>query len=211
MRATELREKAKKWLRGRYPQAHILHELSLAEYGGALVDVAAILPDQIVGVEIKGEGDSHTRLALQGGMYSRVCRTMHILADESIREKCHAAAPKEWGRVLTATGRESPLSYAVCEASGLCVSKYNNHHDTSGYALAPVALAAMPWTKEYPAFQLALGMGLTGLPRTKAKCIEYVVANFPLRKIEQAVCEVLRARNWEIKAVDRPVSTEQAA
>ncbi len=209
MKATELRDRAKLWLRAKYPDAHILHELSLAEYGGALVDVAAILPDQIVGIEIKGEGDSHARLALQGGMYSRVCRTMHMLADESLREKCRKAMPPGWGELYVATEEQirraaDPNEYSssvICAASGLASGRYSSV-DSSGYGLAPVALAAMPWTKEYPTFQRSLGMGFTGLPRTKAKCIEHVVANFPLRVIEKAVCAVLRERDWERKVVE---------
>lgn len=211
MKALELRDKAKLWLRAKYPQALITHELSVAEYGGALVDVAAILDDHIVGVEIKGEGDSPARLGLQGGMYSRVCRTMHLLADESIRKKCAAALPPGWGEIRIGSGREDSDRYNVCEASGLVTSRWNNHHDASGYGLAPVALAAMPWTKEYPAFQVALGMGYTALPRTKAKCIEYVAANFTLRTIEKAVCGILKQRDWERKQVDAPSEESEAA
>ena len=201
MRAGELRNKAKLWLRTKYPQALITHELSLAEWGGALVDVAAVCEDHIVGIEIKGEGDSPARLGLQGGMYSRVCRSMYLLADESVRKKCVAAIPPMWGELRVANGREDVDRYEVCPASGLTRSKYN-HSDKTGYGLAPVALAAMPWTREYRTFSAALGYEV---PRTKADCISAVIATSPLRKIERAVCEVLRQRNWETKQIERPL------
>lgn len=53
MKADDLKPLAAAWLRTRFPDAHIAYELSLAEYGGAQIDVGAICPDQIVGVEIK--------------------------------------------------------------------------------------------------------------------------------------------------------------
>lgn len=206
MKAAELRDKAKLWLRARYPEALITHELSVAEYGGALVDVAAVLPDQIIGVEIKGEGDSPTRLARQGYLYSRVCRTMWLLTCPSLEARCAKHKPDGWGTILSNPPEDKYNSYTVCPDSGMAVYKYSGA-DKTGYGLSPVALAAMPWTKEYREFEHLLK---TNLPATKAKCIEAVVNRFPLRQIETAVCAVLRQRNWELKDVDMPAS-ERAA
>lgn len=128
---------------------------------------------------------------------------MYLLCSDTVEKKCTPLRPPGWGALSFATGREDPLFYNVCEASGLVTGKYNTRLDTSGYGLAPVTLAAMPWTTEYRAFASSLGMGLTGLPRTKAKCIAYVVENFTLKKIEKAVCEVLLVREWERKEVEK--------
>lgn len=207
MKAAELRDKAKLWLRAKYPDALITHELSVAEYGGALVDVAAILPDRIVGVEIKGEGDSPRRLMRQGYLYSRVCRTMHILCDPEVWKQCAKHVPDGWGVLEIAPEKNDFNSYNVCEVSGLATYKWRTPDET-GYGLSPVSLAAMPWTKEYDEFELQLK---TGLPSTKAACIKAVVERYPLRLIEKAVCQVLLQRNWELKDVDIPASTEKAA
>ena len=93
MRAPELRDLTIAWLRARHPEAIIVPELSVADWGGASIDVAAITPTHIVGVEIKAEGDSPSRLDLQGAVYPRVAREMWLLPDESIREKCFAKKP----------------------------------------------------------------------------------------------------------------------
>ncbi len=198
MKAADLLEKATLWLRAQYPEAHIIPEFSVAEYGGALVDVAAVLPDRIVGIEIKGEGDSPARLGLQGMMYSRVCREMFLLASPCIQDRCMKARPPGWGSLLTSRDDRHPT--LLCEASGLYSFKYRAH-DKIGRGLAPGAIAAIPWTKEYRLFGECLRVGL---PRQKDDCIEQVVQRVPLRDIEKAVCEVIRRRDWMDKAVDYP-------
>ena len=55
MKASELLPLAVDWLTQVYPGSLIVSELSVADWGGARVDVAAITECEIVGVEIKGE------------------------------------------------------------------------------------------------------------------------------------------------------------
>lgn len=205
MKSIELRELAKLWLRNKHPDALILHELSVAEFGGAMVDVAAITPTQIIGVEVKGDGDGPSRLMRQGYMYSRVCRTMHILCDPAVWEKCAKHVPEGWGVIEMAPDETKFGNYDVCPLSNLATYKYRTADET-GYGLAPVALAAMPWTKEYREFELALK---TNLPEHKAKCVASVAERFPLRKIEAAVCHVLRKRNWYAKDVLLPSAASE--
>lgn len=197
MKADVLTRLAKAWLQARHPSAMIVEELSVAEFGGALVDVAAILPDRIIGIEVKGRGDSHRRLALQGAMFSRVCRSMYLLACPSIQKACSAARLPGWGELLVQGAQSADL--VQCRASGLLAGAHYVADET-GYALAPVALAAMPWTKEYPLFREVLG-AREALPRSKPKSIEKVASHYPLRVIERAVCRVLRKRDWRARSV----------
>jgi hypothetical protein len=209
VKAIELRDKAKAWLRAKYPDAVVTHELSVAEYGHALVDVAAITPDFIHGIEIKGEGDSPARLALQGGMYSRVCRKMHLLCCPTIASRCMKHLPYGWGVLhadATPAAKGDYERFDHCEVSGLATPKFESV-DKVGYCLAPVALAAMPWTKEYNLFEEALG---THIPDRKAAVIAKVVEKCTVRQIEKAVCTVLRQRDWELKEVNIPAALEKA-
>lgn len=82
MKANELTELAIEWLSKQYPDSVIVTELSVSSWGGASIDVAAITDNEIAGIEIKGEGDSPSRLKLQGLVYGRVARKMWLLADE---------------------------------------------------------------------------------------------------------------------------------
>ena len=199
MNAAEL-TMAEDWLREAHPTAHIVREFSVSEYGGALVDVAAILEDRIVGVEVKGEGDSPTRLPLQGMMYSRVCRSVFLLAAPSLRTRCAKHCPPGWGQLSI-----EPESAYGWKQSGAIWCK--RHHDQDkGYGLAPVALAAMPWTNEYGAFSAAIGWTV---PKRKSDCIRAVAQHEPLPKIERAVCHVLRNRIWS-KDVSLPADPPPA-
>lgn len=203
MKTQELYEIAFAWLRARYPNALIVPEFSVSEYGGALVDLAAVLPDRIIGVELKGEGDSPTRLPRQGMMYGRVCRSMYLLASPNIADRCSKHRPPGWKELRV----EDPKVYAWKRDGTLW--RHKRWGDDTGYGLASIALAAMPWTKEYRAFGRWLGGA--SLPRTKAECIKSVAGHFPVREIEKAVCQVLRERNWEFKKVFPPDGSEKTA
>jgi len=202
MKAPELTDIAETWLRGMYPQAHIVREFSVSEYGGALIDVAAIIEDQIVAVEVKGDGDSPTRLALQGMMYSRVCRSIFLLASPDLKKRCDKHRPRGWGTLSV----EPQDHYGWSQESGLWVRR--DHDQKTGYGLASVALAAIPWTREYGVFSGELGWSV---PKTKSDCIRAVAEHEPLPNIERAVCSVLRSRDWFPKSVSLPDTAAQTA
>ena len=211
MKADELKSQAATWLRARHPGAHIAFELSLAQYGGALVDVAAICDDHIVGVEIKGEGDSTSRLKLQGNMYSRACRSMFLLASPELAVRCRQNKPPGWS-IIYATREHAPdYRYMKhCRVSGIVYPGQANGKLfwQDGEGLSPATLAAMVWTTEYKLFEELLLNGgpfptsLGKLPSRKQSCINFVVSEFPLPQIERAVCGVLRARDWFSKKVE---------
>ena len=179
--AHELLDIAFDWLRQRHPEAVIVAEFSVGEWGKALVDVAAICKDRIVGVEIKGAGDSATRLPLQGAMYSRVCREMFLLCTPELIASCSKKLPHGWSmlNIWDHPGHATRLGFDQQPDHG------------KGYGLSSVALAAMPWTKEYRRFGSALGIGA---PSRKEACIKAVAETCPVTEIESAVCQVLRMR-----------------
>ncbi len=85
--ADVLTEMAEKWLRKQYPDAIIMREFNAAKWGGALIDVVALTKTQIIGIEIKGHGDTLTRLKLQGPAYSMIASSMYLLCCPELAEK----------------------------------------------------------------------------------------------------------------------------
>ena len=214
MKADELTVIGRKWLRARFPEADIVPEFSCAAYGGALIDLAAICEDQIVGLEIKGDGDSPSRLKLQGNMYGRVCRKIFLLPSESLLKRCQNHCPPEWDIVSTIDTKTYPQQ-TQCEVSGLWQPKKWRPDPRDGmglprgqgFGLAPAALTELIWTKEYSRFAHHLAQGellSCPLPRKKAACLEHVLQTFPLTVVEQAACKTLLERNWQWKeGIDR--------
>src|ERR1700754_1542835 len=94
--ARDLCEQAIVWLRKEWPDAVIIPELSVANWGGARLDLAAVTQTELIGVEIKGDGDSTARLSLQGMLSSSVCSRMFLLPSGNLREKCLKAKPPGW-------------------------------------------------------------------------------------------------------------------
>jgi hypothetical protein len=111
--AVELRLMAMDWLIQRHPDAVIVTEFSVSNWGGALIDVAAITDTKIVGVEIKGTGDSATRLDRQGLAYGMVAKEMWLLPCPTLRDKCFAKRPPGWGRLEVWNGEVRPQNRAI--------------------------------------------------------------------------------------------------
>ena len=113
MIAKDLLALAIDWLRDSYPGSVIVSELSVADWGGASVDVAAITETHIVGVEIKGDGDSPARLDRQGLAYGMVCQEMWLLPAPSLLERCRSRRPSGWGMLEVWEGTVRPLNRAT--------------------------------------------------------------------------------------------------
>ena len=78
----EIRDAVVARLRELVPSARIVHELNVAGQGSNRIDVAAIRPDGIVGVEIKSEKDTLKRLEEQWTVFSRCCHYVIVAAHE---------------------------------------------------------------------------------------------------------------------------------
>jgi hypothetical protein len=180
---------AEEWLASRSDVETIIHEFSVADWGGASVDVAAITPTHIVGVEIKGEGDSPARLALQGCMYSRVVKEMWLLPSPVIAEKIDAKRPRGWARLEVHEGRVRP------ENKWSFGSVYEPvPHSFSNHLCAGVMCETL-WRDEL--YAIAKSAGLAPRSRARVKDLtDLLVNNLTTHQIHERMVEALRRRAW---------------
>lgn len=82
----EMRDIIVPQLRKRWPGARIIHELPL-RYSSNRIDIAAVTPDQIVGVEIKSSRDVHHRLEAQLRAFMPVCVRLIVALAPKWNEK----------------------------------------------------------------------------------------------------------------------------
>jgi len=176
------------WLREKHPDALIIPEFSAANFGGAKIDVVAVTATQLVGVEIKGDGDSPTRLAIQGPAYSAVCTSMFLLPAPSLFLRCANKRPPGW-------------SMLIAEGDSIRMG------DRSGQYLptSPYRLMEMMWAAEVRELARLLQadvMGCRGCDAIGRRIAETV----PLESIRKRVLETLLLRNWRQfnKTVYRP-------
>ena len=199
MKAAELCDLASDWLASRYADALIVRELSVGKWGKALIDVAAILPDRIVGIEIKGEGDSPSRLERQGWVYSRVASEMFLLPAPCLDDAAERHKPVGWWRLAVADGK--------IHGFNLDKRLYTGHqYGPDRLPNAPAALLECLITKELRKLGKALTPGID-IGRTVPTMIAAISEHAPLARIRAGVCETLRARNW--LAYDRSIGKER--
>ncbi|MEM9765077.1 MAG: hypothetical protein AAF968_21685 [Pseudomonadota bacterium] len=213
MRASELRDLATDWLREYAPNSLIVNELSVADWGGASIDVAAITETQVVGVEIKGEGDSPTRLDRQGLAYGMVAREMWLLPDASIASKCLERKPPGWGRLEIWDGACRPMNMATKLGEPIKTAhgqRWPNVRDDSRYDpdkawpqqhLSPHVICGALWHDELT--EIARRYNLVGRARVNvAPLIEKIVESLPVGIIHDEMIAALRQRKWRRPILD---------
>lgn len=211
MNADRLRDLAIDWLCERHPDSVVVRELSIADWGGASLDVASITRTHIVGVEIKGEGDSPSRLERQGLAYGMVAREMWLLADESIRGRCHAQKPPGWGRLEVWQGRVRPLNRAQ-RGDGWEKTRYGRRlrmvRDDSRYdpdtareqpCQSPWAMCGTLWRDELYEIARRNSVDLGGRKALVGALTEAVCAQLPAPHIHAEMIAQLRQRSWRGK------------
>jgi len=214
LHAAKLRDLAISWLREYAPNSVIVSELSVASWGGASIDVAAITVDRIVGVEIKGEGDSPSRLGRQGLAYGMVAKEMWLLCDETIRKRCFSQRPTGWGRLEVWNGEVRPWNRAT-KLGELEKTKHGSRRpsirDDDRYDpdkctlkahLCPLVMCGTLWRDEL--FEVARRTGLSGLGRavTVDPLTEAICSELSAPIIHDEMIAALRRRSWRKEILD---------
>lgn len=176
--AAKLTALALHWLRERYPNALLMKEFCVEKYAVARIDVGVITEQEIMGVEIKGDGDSASRLNRQGWVYSRAASRMWLLAAPSLRDRVHKHKPPGWNDLFPS---DDGLTCPYIRPARL--------------ANAPAALLDILWKDEL----LAVG-GALGIPCMRHKLVGYIADQIaetaPLGVLRKAVCQALLKRDW---------------
>ncbi len=222
IRAPALKAHALRWLRRQYPDALLVPELCVGNWGAASIDVAAVTEAEIIGIEVKGVGDSPSRLERQGIAYGMVASRMWLLPTPSLEARCWKARPAGWGRLVIREGE--CVVYVGDEVEhrpeptpgGGTVYKPHKigevlHRDsladlveyygarTMQHASGAVMLGVL-WADELRtlwAETQSAGL-VTGKCPSSADHIRPLLADtLPLSVIRPFLCRTLRARRWE--------------
>ncbi len=187
--AAKLTLMALHWLRSEYPDALLTTELCTEKYAAARLDVGAITEQDIMGVEVKGDGDSAARLNRQGWVYSRSASRMWLLAAPSLRDRVRKHKPFGWNDLYPS---DNGLTCPYVRPQRL--------------RNAPAALLDILWKDELLAVS-----GQLGVPCMRTWLVhdiaEKVAETAPLGALRGAVCGALLARDWRKmlgKTVYRP-------
>lgn len=197
MKAPELTALAIEWLKGEYPDATIVTEMSVADWGNARIDVAAITDEEMIGIEIKGEGDSPSRLELQGLRYGQVARRMWLLVtpEGTLAERCRKKKPTGWGVLEVQDGKIGRrVRYQSESWTDYCDARESLH-------LAPYAMCETLWRDEL--FDLAVRKNLQ--PDRKARVsdlTDLIIRHLPTFELHDAMIEQLRRRIWKKDVID---------
>jgi hypothetical protein len=103
MRDSDVRSAVRRILHTRYgddPETRIVEEMGLYS-GAARIDIA-VINGELLGIELKSDRDTLTRLAAQAAIYSRIFDRMELVVGSRHIKKIRSCIPKWWG-VLVAT------------------------------------------------------------------------------------------------------------
>ena len=190
------------WLRRQYPTSVIVPEFSIGAWGAALIDVAAICEDQIIGIEIKGDGDSPTRIKLQAAVYSKAADRMFLLPAPSLQARCFKAAPRSWGQLALVDG-------SIVRAEP---HEWSRSNEPERLHIAAGQILQALWRDELDMIARVREV-MIGRRLSKEGLRDHLAEHLPLSIIRTEVCAALRRRNWALhgKRVYAPIVEAEAA
>ena len=97
----------------RYPKVRTFEEKNM---GHSRADVIVLLPDSLVGVEIKSDADSYTRLVTQVKDYDKYFDRNYILIGSSHIKHVDEHVPDYWGVLYVDQTEEEPIIRLLREA-----------------------------------------------------------------------------------------------
>ena len=120
----DIREPLFLYLETRYGKVRIFEEKNI---GTSRADVIAITDGELIGLEIKSDGDSYARLKSQIRNYNKYCGKNYLVVGASHRIHAGEHIPDFWG--ILVVSRDPDTKYNgksksfICEklASGLCL------------------------------------------------------------------------------------------
>ena len=215
--AIELRLLAQDWLAKRHPDATIVTELSVGNWGSASIDIAAITDSHIIGVEIKGEGDSPTRLDRQGLAYGMVAKEMWLLPSPCSSEKTFKHRPPCWGRLEVFDDAVRPFNRATKTDYDTKIptrhggvrhpvmrddSRYKPEPGYIGGHLSPQKMLETLWKDEL--YNIARRQRIEGVTKRTAVHVisDLIEAELPAPMIHDEMITELRSREWKKDVID---------
>jgi hypothetical protein len=175
--------------------------LSIGSWGKALLDVAAITDSEIIGIEIKGKGDSPARLPLQAALYSKAATRMFMLPCPQLEQRCFKHIPDAWGRLVV---RDGKVQCEVLKSRQWYVDNpaYARHMPAAWggdpraelLCTAPAQLLQCLWRDELDTIA-RLEAVITG--KVDVDTLRWQIAErVPLEKLRKHVCYALTHRRW---------------
>lgn len=182
----DIREPLFDYLDETYGKNRILEEKTM---GRSRTDIIMVIEYEWIGLEIKSDSDTYTRLKRQSKDYNKFCDRNFIVIGKSHEKHVAEHIPKEWGIILVAM-----------EEEGICVTQLREALPNSKVKLE--RQIEWLWRPE-----LNHILEINKLPRYKAKSKRFVQEKL-LEKVEhellkQQMCEELFQRDYTLWKEDK--------
>lgn len=191
-----LKEVGMAWLRQRWPQSLIIPEFSASQGGGARIDLAAVTDTELIGLELKGDGDSAGRLVIQGVQYSAVASRMYLLPSPSLHKSCANKKPRDWFMMKYEDGAVRVAEYEPADGNLMPTS--------------PLRLLEMCHADEVRGLARLLKVDVLGA-RGYTDVARRISESAPLVDIRREVLRTLRHRAWHKLMIPKTVYHPEVA
>ena len=169
------------YLDKRFPKVRTFEEKSM---GHSRADVVALLPGAIVGIEIKSDADSYTRLRTQVKDYDKYYDINFIVVGSSHVAHVHEHIPEHWGILLVDQKEEEPIIRQVRPPKPNPKAKLKTQF-------------IFMWKRE---LRLLLKVNKLGIyiSKNRKKMEKALLLWVPHKKLKQQMCYVLFERDYSI-------------
>lgn len=174
-----IREPLFDFLEEQYGKIRIIEEKQM---GRSRADIVMVLPDMVVGIEIKSDADSYARLARQVRDYDRYFDSNYVVVGSTHGLHIEEHVPKWWG-IITAEEADSGIDFYLLRKAGP-----NPGTDWK-------RKLSLLWRPELVHIQ-----EINGMPGYKEKSKQFVIGKIlekvPQEKLAVQICEELFQRDY---------------
>lgn len=179
MLETDMKEDFFWFLDGSHEKIRVMEEVVI---GKSRADVVAVLPDMLVGYELKSNGDSYTRLSTQTRDYDKYFDKNYLVVGETHKKNAHLHVPEHWGIIcIPNVGRDITV---LREAK-------DNSKIKMRWQLS------LLWRSELLNIQLANGLHKYK-DKNKLFVIKYLIEKVELALLKGQLCNELFERDYTI-------------
>lgn len=191
-----LRDAVDAWMRVRWPDARIVHEL-IMDRGSIRLDVAAITPDRLIVAELKSWGDTMGRSIHQTGMAFMAAQEVWLITDRRHRADIDMLQHLLPGLGVAHGSRLGPIeSPHLAGERAVEIEVCAEAQDTRSHAVAQLSLLWVPELCDEALRHRIKFTKATNHTTLVSDMAERMVAN----DIRRAVCRQLRAREARWRA-----------
>lgn len=183
MLETDMKEDFFWYLDSKFEKIRVMEEVVI---GKSRADVMAVLPDELLGFELKSNGDTYARLPSQTKYYDKYFDRNYLVVGETHRKNAHKHVPSHWGIIMIPDVGNDIRVLREAEKNPKAKMRWQ---------------LSLLWRSELMNIRLENGL-YKYADKSKLFVIKYMIEKLDEQTLKRALCQELFEREYNVAISD---------